>query len=127
MRDKMVSWNNLAADRRVDVFALGVQRICLLVVIVVELLFFLPGEAMDSLVYTFLEWKLVDISILFLAASLCRRRRCAPSQKDRSSFWTTESCVCAPRARIARSSSAAACSVRAKARRSRAWRYRSRP
>ena len=73
MRDKMVSWNNLAADRRVDVLALGVQRICLLVVIVVELLFFLPGEAMDSLVYTFLEWKLVDISILFLAASLCRR------------------------------------------------------
>ena len=69
----MVSWNNLAADRRVDAIAAAVQRVCLLVVIAVELLFFLPGEAADGLVYLFLEWKLVDISILFLAASFCRK------------------------------------------------------
>ena len=73
MRDEMVSWNNLAADRRVDAIAAAVQRVCLLVVIAVELLFFLPGEAADGLVYLFLEWKLVDISILFLAASFCRK------------------------------------------------------
>ena len=73
MRDEMVSWNNLVADRRVDAIAATVQRVCLLVVITVELLFFLPGEAADGLVYLFLEWKLVDISILFLAASFCRK------------------------------------------------------
>ena len=69
----MKSWNNLVADRRVDAIAAAVQRVCLLVVIAVELLFFLPGEAADGLVYLFLEWKLVDISILFLAASFCRK------------------------------------------------------
>ena len=69
----MVSWNNLVTDQRVDAIARGIQRICLLVVIAVELLLFLPGEAADNIVYTFLEWKLVDISIIFLAASFCRK------------------------------------------------------
>lgn len=69
----MVSWNNLAANQRVDAIARAVQRICLLVVVAVELLLFLPGEAADNIVYGFLEWKLVDISILFLIASFCRK------------------------------------------------------
>lgn len=73
MRDEMRIWNNLAADQRVDAIARGIQRICLLAVVAVELLLFLPGEAVDNIVYTFLEWKLVDISIIFLAASFCRK------------------------------------------------------
>ena len=65
----MEKWNNLARRERVDKIAAAVQRLCLLVVIAVEALFFLPGETAAGLVYLFLEWKLVDVSILFLAAS----------------------------------------------------------
>lgn len=49
-----------------------VQYLCLLAVVFVEFLYFLPGHPADNLLYTFLEWRLVDVSILFLAASLCR-------------------------------------------------------
>lgn len=68
----MEKWNNLARRERVDKIAAAVQRLCLLVVIAVEALFFLPGETAAGLVYLFLEWKLVDVSILFLAASCLR-------------------------------------------------------
>ncbi|MDO5546402.1 MAG: O-antigen ligase family protein [Eubacteriales bacterium] len=68
----MKQWNDLLTRQRVDAVAGAVQRLCLLVVLAVELLFFLPGEAADGIVYLFLEWKLVDVSILFLAASCCR-------------------------------------------------------
>ena len=52
--------------------ARAVQYLCLLAVLCVEILYFLPGHPADNLLYTFLEWRLVDVSILFLAASLCR-------------------------------------------------------
>ena len=51
--------------------ARAVQYLCLLAVLCVEILYFLPGHPADNLLYTFLEWRLVDVSILFLAASLC--------------------------------------------------------
>lgn len=66
--------NNLARRERVDKIAETVQWLCLLIVAAVELLFFLPGETAAGLVYLFLEWKLVDVSILFLAASCLRRQ-----------------------------------------------------
>ena len=69
----MKSWNDLVTRQRIDTAAGVIQRLCLLVVIVVELLFFLPGEAADEIVYLFLEWRLVDVSVLFLAASCCRK------------------------------------------------------
>lgn len=69
----MKNWNDLLTRQRIDTVAGTVQRLCLLVVIVVELLFFLPGEAVDGIVYLFLEWRLVDVSVLFLAASCCRK------------------------------------------------------
>ena len=69
----MKDWNNLLTRQRIDRAAGVIQRLCLLVMIVVELLFFLPGERADNIVYTFLEWRLVDISIIFLAASCCRK------------------------------------------------------
>lgn len=69
----MKDWNNLLTRQRIDRAAGVIQRLCLLVMIVVELLFFIPGEAVDNIVYTFLEWRLVDVSIIFLAASCCRK------------------------------------------------------
>lgn len=69
----MKNWNDLLTRQRLDAAAGAIQRLCLLVVIAVELLFFIPGEAADGIVYLFLEWRLVDVSILFLAASCCRR------------------------------------------------------
>lgn len=69
----MKNWNNLISRRRLDTVVGAIQWLCLLVLIVVELLFFIPGEAADEIVYLFLEWRLVDVSILFLAASFCRR------------------------------------------------------
>lgn len=69
----MKKWNDLVTRQRVDTIAGAVQWLCLLVMVAVELLFFLPGEAADGIVYLFLEWRLVDISILFFAASCCRR------------------------------------------------------
>ena len=70
----METWNNLARRERVDKIAEAVQWLCLLIVAAVELLFFLPGETAAGLVYLFLEWKLVDVSILFFAASCLRRQ-----------------------------------------------------
>ena len=70
----MKKWNDLVYSDRVDKIAGVVQWLCLLVVAMVELLFFLPGEAADSIVYAFLEWKLVDVVILFLAASFFRKQ-----------------------------------------------------
>lgn len=70
----MRKWSELIRCRRLDTIAGAVQWLCLLVVIAVEVLFFLPGEAADGIVYLFLEWKLVDISLLFLAASFLRRQ-----------------------------------------------------
>lgn len=70
----MNNWKNLIDQARLDRIAGAVQRLCFLVVLVVELLLFLPGEAADGIVYLFLEWRLVDISILFLAATACRGR-----------------------------------------------------
>lgn len=70
----MNHWKNLIDRARLDRIAGGAQRLCLLIVAAVELLLFLPGEAVDGIVYLFLEWKLVDISILFLAATACRGR-----------------------------------------------------
>ena len=69
----MKNWSNLVTRQRLDAVAEAIQRLCLLVVIAVELLFFIPGEAVDEIVYLFLEWRLVDVSLLFLAASFCRR------------------------------------------------------
>ena len=69
----MKNWNDLLTRQRIDRAAGVIQRLCLLVMIVVELLFFLPGEAADNIVYLFLEWRLVDISVIFLAASCCRK------------------------------------------------------
>ena len=69
----MKDWNNLLTRQRIDRAAGVIQRLCLLVMIAVELLFFLPGEAADNIVYLFLEWRLVDVSIIFLAASCCRK------------------------------------------------------
>ena len=69
----MKNWNDLLTRQRIDTAAGVIQRLCLLVMIAVELLFFLPGERADNIVYTFLEWRLVDISIIFLAASCCRK------------------------------------------------------
>lgn len=69
----MKDWNNLLTRQHIDRAAGVIQRLCLLVTIVVELLFFIPGEAVDNIVYTFLEWRLVDVSIIFLAASCCRK------------------------------------------------------
>ena len=69
----MKNWSNLVTRQRLDAVAGAIQRLCLLVVIAVELLFFIPGEAVDEIVYLFLEWRLVDVSLLFLAASFCRR------------------------------------------------------
>ena len=70
----MKHWNNLASSQRVDRIAGDIQRLCLLIVVAVELLFFLPGEQADGIVYLFLEWKLVDVSFLFFAASFCRKQ-----------------------------------------------------
>lgn len=70
----MENWKHFATRDRVDAVAGAVQRLCLLIVIAVELLYFLPGETADGIVYLFLEWKLVDVSILFLAASFCRKQ-----------------------------------------------------
>lgn len=70
----MKYWNDLVSSQRVDRIAGTLQRLCLLLVAAVELLFFLPGERMDGIVYLFLEWKLVDISLLFFAASVCRKQ-----------------------------------------------------
>ena len=69
----MKDWNNLLTRQRIDRAAGVIQRLCLLVMIAVELLFFIPGEAADEIVYLFLEWRLVDVSIIFLAASCCRK------------------------------------------------------
>ena len=69
----MRNWKNLITRQRIDAVAGAVQLLCLMVVVAVELLFFLPGEAADEIVYLFLEWRLVDVSILFLAASFCRK------------------------------------------------------
>ena len=69
----MKNWSNLVTRQRLDAVAGAIQRLCLLVVIAVELLFFIPGEAADEIVYLFLEWRLVDVSLLFLVASFCRR------------------------------------------------------
>ena len=69
----MKNWSNLVTRQRLDAVAEAIQRLCLLVVLAVELLFFIPGEAVDEIVYLFLEWRLVDVSLLFLAASFCRR------------------------------------------------------
>lgn len=69
----MKHWNNLNNHQRIDAAAGLLQWFCLLVLIAVELLFFLPGEAADGIVYLFLEWRFVDLSILFLAASVCRK------------------------------------------------------
>ena len=69
----MKNWSNLVTRQRLDAVAGAIQRLCLLVVIAVELLFFIPGEAVDEIVYLFLEWRLVDVSLLFLAASFCPR------------------------------------------------------
>lgn len=69
----MKNWNDLLTRQRIDRAAGVIQRLCLLVMIVVELLFFIPGEAADNIVYLFLEWRLVDVSIIFLAASFCRK------------------------------------------------------
>lgn len=70
----MNHWKNLIDRARLDRVAGGAQWLCLLIVAAVELLLFLPGEAADGIVYLFLEWRLVDISILFLAATACRGR-----------------------------------------------------
>ena len=70
----MKHWSNLASSQRVDRIAGAIQRLCLLIVAAVELLFFLPGEQADGIVYLFLEWKLVDVSFLFFAASFCRKQ-----------------------------------------------------
>ena len=72
--ESVKKWNDLVYSDRVDKIAGVVQWVCLLVVAMVELLFFLPGEAADSIVYAFLEWKLVDVAILFLAASFFRKQ-----------------------------------------------------
>ena len=56
---------------RLQSAARAVEYLCLLAVLCVEILYFLPGHPADNLLYTFLEWRLVDVSILFLAASLC--------------------------------------------------------
>lgn len=69
----MKRWNDLVTRQRIDTAAGVMQRLCLLVMIVVELLFFIPGEAADEIVYLFLEWRLVDVSVLFLVASCCRK------------------------------------------------------
>lgn len=69
----MNHWNERITPQRIDTAAGVIQRLCLLVMIAVELLFFLPGERVDNIVYLFLEWRLVDISVLFLAASCCRK------------------------------------------------------
>ena len=70
----MKHWNDLVSSQRVDRIAGAIQRLCLLIVAAVELLFFLPGEQADGIVYLFLEWKLVDVSLLFFAASFCRKQ-----------------------------------------------------
>ena len=69
----MKDWNNLLTRQHIDRAAGVIQRLCLLVMIAVELLFFIPGEAADEIVYLFLEWRLVDVSVVFLAASCCRK------------------------------------------------------
>ena len=62
----MEKWNNLARRERVDKIAAAVQRLCLLVVIAVEALFFLPGETAAGLVYL----SPVCLVVGFLAAFL---------------------------------------------------------
>ena len=70
----MKKWNDLVYSDRVDKIAGVVQWLCLVVVAMVELLFFLPGEAADSIVYAFLERTLVGVVILSLAASFFRKQ-----------------------------------------------------
>lgn len=70
----MRKWDKWRSPERLDRAGQLVQQLCLLTVILIEILFFLPIQAADGIVYTFLEWKLVDVSILFLAATACRRR-----------------------------------------------------
>lgn len=70
----MSKWDKWRPPERLDQAGQLAQGLCLLTVILIEILFFLPVQAADGIVYTFLEWKLVDVSILFLAATACRRR-----------------------------------------------------
>lgn len=69
----MKNWSERITPQGIDTVAGVIQRLCLLVMIAVELLFFIPGEAADEIVYLFLEWRLVDVSVVFLAASCCRK------------------------------------------------------
>ena len=69
----MKNWRERITPQGIDTVAGVIQRLCLLVMIAVELLFFIPGEAADEIVYLFLEWRLVDVSVVFLAASCCRK------------------------------------------------------
>lgn len=70
----MWKMNGLGADHRLDKTAEAVQFLCLLVTAGVELLLFLLRDKLGWLIYNYLDWYPVHVSVVFLAASMCRKQ-----------------------------------------------------
>lgn len=66
-----MKWNR----DRIDAIARAVQWLCGLAVAGVVILYFLPGHPADGIVFGMLEWRFVELTVLFLAASVCRRQK----------------------------------------------------
>lgn len=70
----MWNLNRLTDSDRLDAIAEAIQFLCLLVTAAINLMLFLLRDKLGGFIYNYLDWYPVRVSVVFLAASLCRKQ-----------------------------------------------------